>query len=175
LKDLAMGYVQGAAEFRRGEAGPAIAIGGASPLRPQRLPSLLVVDDEPVVGRMLAHVADECGYRARIAINAPAFRGQYEAEAPEIVLLDLSLPGGDGIELLRFLAEKTSQAIVFIVSGHDRRVLESARRLGEALGLRMGGTLTKPVFVGDLDRAICGARLRFGGEGIQGSAGHAAA
>jgi DNA-binding response OmpR family regulator len=117
-------------------------------------PKLLLVDDEPTVGRMLFHAAEECGYRAIFASNAAAFRCQYEAENPAVLLLDLSLPGGDGIELLRFLAERNCRSPILIVSGHDRRVVESAKRLGVALGLRMGGCLTKPVRVHELAQAL---------------------
>jgi FixJ family two-component response regulator len=117
-------------------------------------PSVLVVDDDPVVGRTLAHLAEECGCEAKLSISAASFRGEYEAATPALILLDLSLPGADGVELLRFLAKKNSQATVFIVSGFDRRVLEAAHRLGEALGLRMGDPLTKPLLITDLERAI---------------------
>jgi CheY-like chemotaxis protein len=55
------------------------------------------------------------------------------------------MPGMDGIELLRFLAEQDYRAPVLIVSGFDRRILESAFRLGEALGLNMAGPVEKPV------------------------------
>jgi len=55
------------------------------------------------------------------------------------------MPGMDGVELLRFLAEQDFQSPVLIVSGFDRRVLESAFRLGEALGLTMAGPVEKPV------------------------------
>jgi DNA-binding response OmpR family regulator len=126
---------------------------------------LLLVDDEPTVGRMMCHAAQECGYDAAAAMTAASFRRHHEEDAPDIVLLDLSLPGGDGIELLRFLAEKKSKAIILIVSGFDRRVLEAARRLGEALGLRMGGCLTKPVFVNQLGEAIEKAKRQFSEEG----------
>ena len=60
----------------------------------------------------------------------------------------------DGVELLRFLAEEDSRATVLIVSGFDRRVLESAFRLGEALGLRMVGPLEKPVRFQELERVL---------------------
>ncbi|HEX8667148.1 MAG TPA: response regulator [Allosphingosinicella sp.] len=138
--------------------------------RPARHPlggprKLLLVDDEPAVGRMMCHAAQECGYEAAVAMTATSFRRHYEEETPDIVLLDLSLPGGDGIELLRFLAEKKSQAVILIVSGFDRRVLEAARRLGEALGLRMGGCLTKPVFVNQLGEAIEKATRQFSAGG----------
>ena len=62
-----------------------------------------------------------------------------------MVAVDLGMPGMDGIELNRFLAEQDYRGPVLIVSGFDRRVLESAFRLGEALGLNMVGPVEKPV------------------------------
>ena len=58
--------------------------------------------------------------------------------------LDLGMPV-DGVELLRFLSDEDFPGPVLIISGFDRRVLESAFRLGEALGLKMAGPLEKPV------------------------------
>ena len=68
-----------------------------------------------------------------------------------MVALDLGMPGMDGVELLRFLALENSQAPILIISGFDRRVLESAFRLGEALGLTMVGPLEKPVRFQELE------------------------
>ena len=62
-----------------------------------------------------------------------------------MVALDLGMPGMDGVELIRFLADQQYSAPVLIVSGFDRRVLESAFRLGAALGLTMVGPVEKPV------------------------------
>ena len=62
-----------------------------------------------------------------------------------MVALDLGMPGMDGVELTRFLADQNYRGPVLIVSGFDRRVLESAFRLGEALGLNMVGPVEKPV------------------------------
>ncbi|HEX8525882.1 response regulator [Allosphingosinicella sp.] len=120
----------------------------------RRRPRLLVVDDEPAVGRTIAHAAEECGYAATLAISSAAFRDLYLDDPPEVVLLDLSLPGADGIELLRFLGGEGARSTIFIVSGFDRRVVESAMRLGLALGLRMGGCLTKPLMVKELAEAL---------------------
>jgi YesN/AraC family two-component response regulator len=55
------------------------------------------------------------------------------------------MPQVDGVELLRFLAEENCTAPVIIISGFDRRVLDSSMRLGEGLGLNMVGPLEKPV------------------------------
>lgn len=136
-------------------------IGETSP-GPRRRPAgppkrVLVLDDELLVGRAIAHSAEACGFDAALAISAGAFREQYDSDPPDIVLLDLSLPGGDGIELLRILAERDSSALILIVSGFDSRVVEAAMRLGSAMGLRMGGYLTKPVTVRQLGDALAAA------------------
>ena len=64
------------------------------------------------------------------------------------------MPGMDGVELIRFLAEQDYRSPVLIVSGFDRRVLESAFRLGEALGLTMAGPLEKPVRLEELEALL---------------------
>jgi DNA-binding response OmpR family regulator len=107
-------------------------------------PRLLLVDDEPALAEFIASAARECGYEATITSEDEAFREQFLADRPDVVALDLGMPGMDGIELLRFLAEEGFNSPVLIVSGFDRRVLESAFRLGEALGLKMAGPLEKP-------------------------------
>jgi DNA-binding NtrC family response regulator len=117
-------------------------------------PRLLLIDDEPAVARFLAHAGEEYGYESRITINAESFRTAYDSEEPDVVAVDLAMPGGDGIELLRFLAERKSRSIVLIISGFDARVLDAALRLGQALGLRMAGPLHKPVRLTDLIDAI---------------------
>ncbi len=106
---------------------------------------LLLIDDELSVARFIAHAAEECGFEAIITVSAESFRSQYIACDPDVVVLDLALPRSDGIELLRFLAEEKSRALVLPISGFDERVLEAAMRLGTALGLRMTGPLQKPV------------------------------
>ena len=108
-------------------------------------PRLLLIDDEPVLAEFLANAAVESGFEPVIASDDAEFREEFLARRPDMVALDLGMPGMDGVELLRFLGEQEYQAPVLIVSGFDRRVLESAMRLGEALGLNMAGPLEKPV------------------------------
>ncbi|HEX5237598.1 MAG TPA: response regulator [Sphingomicrobium sp.] len=108
-------------------------------------PRLLLIDDEPVLADFLASAARESGFDPIIAEQDDEFRAQFLAETPEMVAVDLGMPGMDGVELIRFLAEQNYRAPVLIVSGFDRRVLESAFRLGEALGLNMVGPVEKPV------------------------------
>jgi DNA-binding response OmpR family regulator len=115
---------------------------------------LLLVDDELAIARFLAHAAEECGLEAIVTVTAESFRSQYRALRPDIVVLDLALPGSDGVELLRFLAEEKSDARILVISGFDERVLEAAMRLGAAMGLRMAAPLHKPVRLNRLMAAM---------------------
>lgn len=108
------------------------------------LPRLLLIDDEPQLADFVANAGDLCGYAPHIADGDEDFRGHFVDDRPAIVALDLGMPGSDGVELLRFLAEQAFDGPVLIISGFDRRVLDSAFRLGEALGLKMVGPLEKP-------------------------------
>ena len=108
-------------------------------------PRLLLIDDEPALAEFLANAAKACGYDPIVTARDEQFRQEFVANRPEMVALDLGMPGMDGVELTRFLAEQEYRGPVLIVSGFDRRVLESAFRLGEALGLQMVGPVEKPV------------------------------
>src|SRR5207245_7957026 len=95
-----------------------------------------------------------CGFEPVVTSNDAEFREEFHSVLPEMVALDLGMPGMDGVELLRFLAEREYRSPVLIVSGFDRRVLESAFRLGEALGLTMAGPIEKPVRLEDLEAVL---------------------
>ena len=108
-------------------------------------PRLLLIDDEPTLAEFLADAARESGFDPVITGEDEEFRNAFREQRPEMVALDLGMPGMDGVELIRFLADEKFEAPVLIVSGFDRRVLETAFRLGEALGLTMVGPVEKPV------------------------------
>jgi DNA-binding response OmpR family regulator len=108
-------------------------------------PRLLLIDDEPALADFLANAAKACGFEPIVTARDEEFREAFTANQPEMVALDLGMPGMDGVELTRFLADQDYRGPVLIVSGFDRRVLESAFRLGEALGLHMVGPVEKPV------------------------------
>ena len=116
-----------------------------------RQPQLLLIDDEPALAAFVAHAAEECGFEPTLTSDDSTFREKFHAQRPDMVALDLGMPGMDGVELLRFLANEDFKAPVLIISGFDRRVLESAFRLGEALGLTMAGPLEKPVRLEELE------------------------
>lgn len=108
-------------------------------------PRLLLIDDEPTLAEFLADAARESGFDPVITARDDEFREAFRAQRPDMVALDLGMPGMDGVQLIRFLAAEDYSSPVLIVSGFDRRVLETAFRLGEALGLTMVGPLEKPI------------------------------
>lgn len=113
-------------------------------------PQLLLIDDEPALAEFVANAARECGFQPIVTSNDHAFRNEFRATRPDAVAMDLGMPV-DGIELLRFLSDEDFEGPVLIISGFDRRVLESAFRLGEAQGLVMAGPLEKPVRLEELE------------------------
>ena len=117
-------------------------------------PRLLLIDDEWALAEFLASAAEHCGFLPVITSRDEEFRSEFLSERPDMVALDLGMPGMDGVELLRFLAEQDYRSPVLIVSGFDRRVLESAFRLGEALGLNRAGPVEKPVRLEALEATL---------------------
>ncbi len=116
-------------------------------------PQLLLIDDEPALADFVANAARECGFEPTVAPNDRRFREKFQAARPDVVAMDLGMPV-DGVELLRFLADEDFEGPVLIISGFDRRVLESAFRLGEAQGLQMAGPLEKPVRLEELEELL---------------------
>ena len=114
-------------------------------------PRLLLIDDEPALADYLASAARACGFDPIVTARDQEFRNALIANRPEMVAIDLGMPGMDGIELTRFLADQGYRGPVLIVSGFDRRVLDSAFRLGEALGLNMVGPIEKPARFEELE------------------------
>jgi DNA-binding response OmpR family regulator len=118
------------------------------------LPRLLLIDDEPALAAFVAKAADMCGFEPTIAEQDQEFRDSFNDQRPHMVALDLGMPGMDGVQLLRFLADEGFEDPVLIISGFDRRVLDSAFRLGTTLGLQMVGPLEKPARLEELEEIL---------------------
>src|SRR3546814_4058547 len=71
-------------------------------------------------------------------------RDQVDSAPVDLVLCDLSMPGMDGIEFLRHLAEREMPPAVILLSGQDTGILNTAVRLGRAHGLSVLGSISKP-------------------------------
>lgn len=106
---------------------------------------LLLIDDEPAIMTYIQAVAEELDFEVCRANDSTDFVESFKKLSPIAIILDLAMPGTDGIELLRWLASEGCQARIAILSGFDRRVLDAAGRLGEASGLQIIGVLPKPI------------------------------
>jgi CheY-like chemotaxis protein len=110
--------------------------------------SVVVVDDEPSVRLTFTRMLQRLGV-VRIESAANAADALQAITTPgrrvDLVICDLSMPTADGLLCLRWLADLERPPAVILVSGHERLLLESARRLGESLQLRILGAEQKPV------------------------------
>ncbi|MGC2463237.1 MAG: EAL domain-containing response regulator [Steroidobacteraceae bacterium] len=109
-----------------------------------------MIDDEPAFGQIVKRVAEASGFEVIVTNDTSAFINTVRQWHPTVIILDLKMPGIDGIQLLRTLAADKCTAHVVLSSGAGEKVLDSAMRLGLERGLNMGASLPKPVRVESL-------------------------
>jgi EAL domain-containing protein (putative c-di-GMP-specific phosphodiesterase class I) len=117
---------------------------------------LLVVDDEPSIGRVVKRVGESLGFEVFATEDPAEFLKTARSWQPTLIMLDLNMPGTDGIKLLRGLAAERCTAEVVVSSGEDIRVLQTAQQLGRERGLNMAGILPKPVRLEALREFLAG-------------------
>ena len=105
---------------------------------------LLIIDDEIDLCELIAEVAEAAGVEVRTISDSALVAEMVATYQPDAIMLDLMMPGTDGVELLRTLSAQLGQAKIALMSGSDARVLGAAQRLGAAHGLRIIATLEKP-------------------------------
>src|SRR5512144_2366820 len=79
---------------------------------------VLIVDDEENIGRSLRLILEREGYHVLVCRSVKEFRGHPDAGRAEAYLLDVRLPDGNGIDLLRAIRTGGSTAPVVMISGH---------------------------------------------------------
>ena len=81
-------------------------------------PTVLIVDDQLTIRKSLRHLLERKGYRALEADSGAAAVQAAQAEEPEVILLDLKLPDGDGLEVLERIQGVCPEAAVILLTGH---------------------------------------------------------
>ncbi len=104
---------------------------------------LLILDDDTMIAETVAIMAQRLDFATLVTLNASEFFTQFQDFDPTHVIIDLSMPDTDGLEVIKMLHGRCS-AKTIILSGSGRRVLEAARRVGLAHGADIIGTLEKP-------------------------------
>jgi DNA-binding response OmpR family regulator len=100
--------------------------------------TVLVVDDEPIVRDVVVRYLEQEGYRTLQAADGDTARALLEQEEPSIVVLDLMLPGTDGLALCRWIRGRSQLPVIMVTA-----LGEEVDRL---TGLELGADdyLTKP-------------------------------
>ncbi len=106
---------------------------------------LLVVDDEPEFGEYVRKVAVGLGYEVEVTGDGKSFMTAYESFDPSVIILDLVMPGIDGVELVQWLVAQGCTAPLIVITGYNPKYAALAGKLAEARGLSSVTTLTKPV------------------------------
>jgi DNA-binding response OmpR family regulator len=121
-----------------------------------KAPRLVMVDDEPEFGTFVRAVGESAGFAVDTAKRAEEFKAALARGPADVIILDVSMPDTDGIELLRWLSEQGTRAKVLIMSGFDARMRQMALELGRARGLDMAGVIAKPVRAAELRSLLSG-------------------
>src|SRR5579859_3313010 len=118
---------------------------------------IVLIDDDRVVGEIVSALAKAMGLQCEITRTSDEFFSRVGPDTT-LILLDLVMPDMDGIEILRLLGERNCRAHIILMSGINIRVIETAKKLAESLGLTVVGHLQKPFPIGQL-QALLSANL----------------
>ncbi|MEM8631372.1 MAG: response regulator [Pseudomonadota bacterium] len=110
--------------------------------------TILVCDDEPDVREMLQEYLGKRGFNVVGAANSEELRGQLETEDVSLILLDINMPGEDGLTTLRSLRTDNDVPVVMLTAAGET--------VDRILGLEMGADdyLGKPVDLRELEARI---------------------
>jgi two-component system nitrogen regulation response regulator NtrX len=101
---------------------------------------VLIIDDEPEICKMITEFLFDAGYVASHALNGPDGLAMIKKDLPSLVLLDVGMPGMDGIEVMRLIREQYPALPVVVLTGH--RDTETVKKMAE---LGACEYLTKPI------------------------------
>jgi two-component system, OmpR family, phosphate regulon response regulator PhoB len=91
---------------------------------------VLVVDDEPMIREIVVRYLERDGFATLEAADGDRARELVERESPDLVVLDLMLPGTDGLELCRWIRSRSSLPVIMLTARGE----ESDRIVGLELG-----------------------------------------
>lgn len=115
---------------------------------------LLALDDEATVRELIAQAGWRAGYQVTATDSVEAFLRRHATQQPDLIVLDLTLDGSDGVEVLEYLAAQEEQARILLLSSADSRVLHATHHLIECLGLNALPPMRKPVRASEMVTAF---------------------
>jgi EAL domain-containing protein (putative c-di-GMP-specific phosphodiesterase class I) len=117
-------------------------------------PTALIVDDEEAIRTFVQHVAESVGLQVFQAGGGAEALALLKTITPSIVVMDMQMPNGDGVQLIQGIAGLGLKATVVILSGGDHRLLEVTNEIARQRGVEIGATLQKPVRFNDLRQCL---------------------
>jgi diguanylate cyclase (GGDEF)-like protein len=130
---------------------------------------LLILDDDQMTGQTMQSIAEFAGMEVRSTTSHQAFFGNLDTWRPDIIALDLIMPGMDGVEVMSALAERGCDAGIIITSGVGSRVLDAAARSAGEHGLNIIGVLPKPFLPAALRELLNRYTVRNPGAAVPGT------
>src|SRR3954447_20341019 len=108
------------------------ALSHHAPMRDKSRGRVLVVDDEPTIAEIVARYLERAGYETKVAADGHAALAHASDWHPDLVVLDLMLPGIDGLEVMRLLRESAGPrvAIILLTARGDEADRIDGLRLG---------------------------------------------
>lgn len=104
------------------------------------MPKIMVVDDEREICAFLKSFFEERLYEVTTALSGEEALKKIEKERPQVVLLDLKMPGKDGIEVLKELKQRYPKIKVIMVTA-----VETSDKIELAIKLGADNYITKPL------------------------------
>lgn len=126
-------------------------------------PLVVVVDDEPIVLRSCRRVLEAAGWRVLEAGSVEGALAVVATETPRLMLIDMKMPGEDGVRLMRRLRDAGRCIPVILMSGYS-----TEETIREAEGMGALAFLGKPFTPDELSAVIGAAMNRFEKEGHHG-------
>jgi EAL domain-containing protein (putative c-di-GMP-specific phosphodiesterase class I)/FixJ family two-component response regulator len=123
---------------------------------------ILLVDDDVFATKVMAAQLRKLGFENTKAMNDPILALEYlrsNIDKIKAIVCDLQMPALDGIEFIREVSLEKFSGELLLVSGEDPRVLRSAQRLVNAMGLTLLGAIQKPVELGALAKIMADAAV----------------
>ena len=114
---------------------------------------IVLIDDDRVVGEIVSGLAKSMDLQCDVTKNSEEFFARIGPDT-SVILLDLVMPEMDGIEILRLLGERNCKSRIILMSGINIRVIETAKKLAQSLGLTVVGHLQKPFPITELQELL---------------------
>src|SRR3984957_19833836 len=130
---------------------------------------IVLLDDDPFMLKLLTQMLARLGYTRVVPCDSgkkALLHVSGNHEVVDLILLDINMPGMDGIEFIRQLVECRYGGSVILVSAENNRILESVEKLIEAHQLIALGCLQKPVNPDELARLLSALKPNDGHRGL---------